>query len=204
MHLPTSHTHPFHKGTDMTHTTRWLTLALGLTLAGMTHAQTPAPAGAQAPPAAYHRRGDKDGAHAMDWVKQLDAATVTDYAQSPEFKRLDARLLEVLDSNERIPFVEKLGEHYYYFWRDKAHPKGLWRRTTLAEYRKAQPAWETVLDLDALAAAEHENWVWHGAQCLKPGYRRCLLSLSRGGADAEVVREFDLHDKAFVEHGFTL
>ncbi|WP_425600800.1 prolyl oligopeptidase family serine peptidase [Frateuria edaphi] len=187
----------------MTHT-RWLALALGLTLVGMTHAQTSAPIGAHATGDAYLWLEDIDGVRAMDWVKQQDAATVADYAQSPEFKRLDARLLEVLDSNERIPFVEKLGGHYYNFWRDKSHPKGLWRRTTLAEYRKADPAWETVLDLDALAATEHENWVWHGAQCLKPDYRRCLLSLSRGGADADVVREFDLHDKAFVEGGFML
>ena len=183
---------------------RWLLLALGLTLCGMNHAQTSAPAGTSQAQDDYLWLEDIDGTRAMDWVKRQDAATVTGYAQSPEFKRLDARLLEVLDSDARIPFVEKLGDRYYNFWRDKAHPKGLWRRTTLAEYRKAQPAWETVLDLDALAAAEHENWVWHGAQCLKPDYRRCLVSLSRGGADADVVREFDLHDKAFVEHGFKL
>jgi prolyl oligopeptidase len=184
---------------------RWLLLALGLTLGGMSHAQTTAPAGAsQAHDDPYLWLEDIDGDRAMDWVKARDAATVATYAQSPAFKRLDARLLEVLDSDARIPFVDKLGAYYYNFWRDKAHPKGLWRRTTLAEYRKAEPGWETVLDLDALAAAEHENWVWHGAQCLKPGYRRCLLSLSRGGADADVVREFDLHDKAFVQDGFVL
>jgi prolyl oligopeptidase len=189
----------------MNHTTRWLTLALGLTLAGMTHAQTSAPAtGAHDSHDPYLWLEDIDGARAMEWVKQQDATTVAGYAQSPAFRQLDARLLEVLDSDARIPFVEKLGDHYYNFWRDKAHPKGLWRRTTLAEYRKAQPAWETVLDLDALAAAEHENWVWHGAQCLKPAYRRCLVSLSRGGADADVVREFDLADKAFVKGGFEL
>ena len=81
---------------------------------------------------------------------------------------------------------------------------GLWRRTTLDEYRKAEPAWETIIDLDALSAAEKENWVWHGADCLKPDYERCLVQLSRGGADAEVVREFDLVTKAFVKDGFFL
>ncbi|HET6804694.1 MAG TPA: prolyl oligopeptidase family serine peptidase [Frateuria sp.] len=169
----------------------------------MTHAKTSAPDGAHAADP-YLWLEDIDGTRAMDWVKQQDAATIDGYARSPEFERLDARLLEVLDSDARIPFVEKLGSHYYNFWRDKAHPKGLWRRTSLTEYRKAEPAWETVLDLDALAAAEHENWVWHGAQCLKPDYRRCLVSLSRGGADADVVREFDLAGKTFVEGGFTL
>ena len=184
---------------------RWLAVALGLTLAGMTYAKaSPVPASTQPTDDAYLWLEDIDGARAMDWVKQQDAQSVARYAQSPAFRQLDARLLEVLDSDARIPFVQKLGEHYYNFWRDKAHPKGLWRRTTLTEYRKPQPSWETVLDLDALSAAEHENWVWHGAQCLKPEYRRCLLSLSRGGADADVVREFDLVDKNFVQDGFSL
>jgi len=102
-----------------------------------------------------------------------------------------------------------MGEHYYNFWRDADNPRGLWRRTTLDEYRKADPAWETVLDLDALARAEHENWVWKGADCLRPDspeqpYRHCLLSLSRGGADAAVEREFDLIEKRFVADGFAL
>ncbi|HET8553451.1 MAG TPA: S9 family peptidase, partial [Rhodanobacteraceae bacterium] len=86
----------------MTHTTRWLTLALGLTLAGMTHAQNAAPAGAHAPDDAYLWLEDIDGTRAMDWVKQQDASTVTGYTRSPEFKRLDTRLLEVLDSDARI------------------------------------------------------------------------------------------------------
>ncbi|WP_232823665.1 prolyl oligopeptidase family protein [Dyella sp. C9] len=145
-----------------------------------------------------------DGARQLDWVKTQNAKTVAAYAQSAEFKQLDARLLEVLDSTDRIPMVAKIGDLYYNFWRDQDHPKGLWRRTTLAEYRKDKPAWETVIDLDALAKAENENWVWHGAQCLKPDYQRCLVMLSRGGADADVVREFDLSAKQFVKGGFEL
>ncbi|WP_243050842.1 prolyl oligopeptidase family serine peptidase [Dyella sp. RRB7] len=145
-----------------------------------------------------------DGTQQLDWVKQQNAQTVTKYADSAGFKQLDARILEVLDSNARIPMVSKIGDHFYNFWRDKDHPKGLWRRTTLDEYRKDQPAWETVIDLDALAKAENENWVWHGADCLKPDYQRCLIALSRGGADASVVREFDLPGKQFVKNGFEL
>nr|WP_243042256.1 prolyl oligopeptidase family serine peptidase [Dyella sedimenti] len=145
-----------------------------------------------------------DGAKQLDWVKQQNAGTVAKYADSDEFKQLDARLLEVLDSHDRIPMVSKIGDAFYNFWRDKDHPRGLWRRTSLAEYRKDNPHWETVIDLDALAKAENENWVWHGAQCLKPDYRRCLVMLSRGGADADVVREFDLPGKQFVKDGFTL
>jgi prolyl oligopeptidase len=124
--------------------------------------------------------------------------------QGEAFAAGEQRLLSILDSQAKIPYVSKIGGHFYNFWRDAAHPKGLWRRTVLAEYRKAEPAWETVLDLDALAAAEGENWVWHGATVLEPEGRLCLLSLSRGGADADVVREFDLESKTFVTGGFSL
>lgn len=147
---------------------------------------------------------DIDGAKQLDWVRERNAETVKKYADTAEFKQLDARILEVLDSNARIPFVTKIGDRYYNFWRDKEHPRGLWRRTSPAEYRKDQPAWETVIDLDALAKAENENWVWHGTECLKPDNRRCLVMLSRGGADADVVREFDPPTKQFVKGGFTL
>ena len=180
----------------------WLALALSLTLGGMTtHATDNISPTSHDPNLWLENIG---GTQQLDWVKQQNAQTVTKYADSEEFKQLDARILEVLDSNERIPMVGKVGDHFYNFWRDKEHPKGLWRRTTLDEYRKEQPAWETVIDLDALAKAENENWVWHGVQCLKPDYQRCLISLSRGGADADVVREYDLPGKQFVKDGFLL
>ncbi|QNK02930.1 prolyl oligopeptidase family serine peptidase [Dyella telluris] len=179
----------------------WLALALGITLGGMTHAADNISPAAKDPNLWLE---NIDGTKQLDWVKQQNAETVKKYADSDAFKQLDARLLEVLDSNERIPMVSKIGDHFYNFWRDKEHPKGLWRRTTLDEYRKDKPAWETVIDLDALSAAEKENWVWHGADCLKPDYRRCIVALSRGGADADVVREFDLNDKQFVKGGFEL
>ena len=147
---------------------------------------------------------DIDGAEQLEWARQHNAKTVQRYARSPAFERMEQGILEVLDSEARIPMVRKIGPLFYNFWRDKKNPKGLWRRTTLAEYRKPQPDWETVLDLDALAEADKENWVWHGADCLQPGYKRCLVSLSRGGADANVVREFDLELKQFVASGFTL
>src|SRR6185295_12342583 len=100
--------------------------------------------------------------------------------------------------------VTKHGAHYYNFWRDARHVRGIWRRTTLAEYRKAEPAWETVLDLDALAELEKVSWVWKGANWLRPDYDRVLLDLSRGGGDAVVVREFDVPAKRFVPDGFYL
>jgi prolyl oligopeptidase len=179
-----------------------LSLLMALSMTGTIHAATPPAPGAAPDPNLWLE--EIDGARQLDWVRQHNAETVKKYAGTAEFKQLEARILEVLDSDARIPFVAKIGDHYYNFWRDKEHPRGLWRRTSPAEYRKDRPAWETVIDLDALAKAENENWVWHGAECLKPENRRCLVMLSRGGADADVVREFDLAARQFVKDGFTL
>jgi len=147
---------------------------------------------------------DVTGEKPLDWVRGRNAETIEALAESEQFSRLDSRLLSILDSKDRIPMISKIGSRYVNFWRDTNHPKGVWRRTTLEEYRQASTVWETVLDLDALAAEEHENWVWHGATVLEPADRLCLVSLSRGGADAEVVREFDLERMEFVADGFTL
>jgi len=144
------------------------------------------------------------GERALEWVRRRNAASTEALAASDRFTALETRLRGILDAKERIPMVTKIGDRFYNFWRDAAHPKGLWRRTTPAEYRRAEPDWETVIDLDALAAAEGENWVWHGATVLEPEDRLCLVSLSRGGADADVVREFDLERRAFVPGGYAL
>ncbi|HKA08486.1 MAG TPA: prolyl oligopeptidase family serine peptidase [Gemmataceae bacterium] len=140
----------------------------------------------------------------LDWVKERNAKTTAELAQSPEFKALDDRLLKILDAKDRIPMISKDGPWYYNFWRDEKNKRGLWRRTTLDEYRKEQPNWEIVLDLDKLAAEEKENWVWGGANFLQPKYERCMISLSRGGADAKVTREFDVTTKSFVKDGFSV
>jgi prolyl oligopeptidase len=144
------------------------------------------------------------GEKPLEWVRERNAKCVAALAGGDDFKKLESRILSILDSKEKIPFVTKIGDRFYNFWRDAKNPKGVWRRTTLDEYRRPEPAWETVLDIDALAKAEGENWVWHGATVLEPEDRLCLVSLSRGGADADVVREFDLETKAFVAGGFTL
>ena len=152
---------------------------------------------------------DISGDRAMAWVRARNAAADKTFADDPRYAPLRQDLLTILNSRERIPYVTRMGQHYYNLWRDAANPRGLWRRTTLDEYRKPQPAWEVVLDLDALGKRESENWVWKEADCLRPQqpdapYRHCLLALSRGGADATVVREFDLVRKAFVDDGFAL
>ncbi|WFC42397.1 prolyl oligopeptidase family serine peptidase [Pseudoxanthomonas sp. SE1] len=145
---------------------------------------------------------DVEGQKQLDWVKGVNARAEAEIASTPAFKQLESDIRAILDSDAKIPGVQKIGEYYYNFWKDKQHERGVWRRTTLAEYRKAQPQWETVLDLDALNKAEGKNWVWHGADCRKPDYTRCLIALSRGGADADETREFDLVNKKFLADGF--
>ena len=147
---------------------------------------------------------DVQGDKALAWVRERNAESRKLLQARPEFAPIRSRLLEVLNSKDRIPYAMRVGDAFYNLWQDETHKRGLWRRTTLDEYRKPQPQWETVLDLDALAAAERENWVWGGAECLGPENRRCLVSLSRGGADAKVIREFDTVAKAFVKDGFVL
>lgn len=144
------------------------------------------------------------GLAALAWVRERNAATQKVLQAQPDFEAIRAQLLAILDSKDRIPGTVRRGDWLYNFWQDALQPRGVWRRTTLSEYRKAEPQWESVLDLDALAAQEDENWVWGGADCLGPDYRHCLVSLSRGGADAKVVREFDSLTKAFVKDGFML
>ncbi len=144
-----------------------------------------------------------DDAQALDWVTQRSEATVARLS-GERFERLRADALEVFDADTRIPGVSRDGEYLYNFWRDGSHPRGVWRRTTLEEYRKDSPQWDVIIDLDALADAEGENWVWGGGGVNAPGYTRALIFLSRGGGDATVVREFDMATRRFVVDGFAL
>ncbi|WP_312513256.1 prolyl oligopeptidase family serine peptidase [Massilia sp.] len=145
-----------------------------------------------------------DGERARAWVAERNAAAEAELEGRPGFAPLRTRLKAILDSSEKIPYVGVHDGLCYNFWRDANHARGIWRRTTLEQYRQPAPQWETVLDLDALARDEDENWVWAGVAWLEPHGARCLVSLSRGGGDAHVVREFDLSACAFVADGFTL
>ncbi|MBB5886758.1 S9 family peptidase [Xanthomonas sp. LMG 8992] len=177
-------------------------LAHACLLAGLLAAGTAAAKETAMPQDPYAWLEDVTGTKALDWVKAQNAKTEARLADTPAFKAREAGIREVLDSDAKIPAVQKIGPYYYNLWKDRAHERGLWRRTTLDEYRKPEPKWETVLDLDALNKAEGENWVWHGANCLRPEYTRCLIALSRGGADADVTREFDLGNKQWIKDGF--
>lgn len=147
---------------------------------------------------------DVSGDAALAWVRERNAETVDELTGSPGFKVLEQEMREVLDDDGRIPWTVRRGGHLYNFWQDADHVRGLWRRTTLEEYRTDRPAWEVLLDLDALAEAEGEKWAWAGSRVLAPEHRHALVLLSRDGADACVVREFDLETLAFVEDGFAV
>jgi len=141
---------------------------------------------------------------ALAWAKERSEADTAVIEAAPEFAETHARLIEIYNSRDRIPAPGFRGAWIYNFWQDTEHVRGIWRRTFLSEYVKESPAWEIVLDLDALAEAEGENWVWSEVSCLEPDYRHCMIGLSRGGADATVVREFDTVAKEFVDGGFTV
>ena len=146
---------------------------------------------------------DITGDDALDWVRKHNEPTLSELG-GDGFEQMRAEALEVLDTEARIPYVRRRGDYLYNFWRDAANPRGLWRRTTLESYRTEEPDWDVILDVDALAAADDENWVWAGAKVIEPDHTLALISLSRGGSDAAIVREFDMRTLSFVSGGFEL
>ncbi len=146
---------------------------------------------------------DIEGEAALAWAEQQNAATLHRFANGAFEADRDA-LTAIYNRPDNIPYISRHGAHVYNFWTDGSHPRGLWRRTTLDEFHNEAPAWELLLDLDALAATEGEDWIWSGADIAPRTHDRALMRLSRGGGDATVTREFDITTRAFVENGFNL
>ncbi len=142
-----------------------------------------------------------EGDRAIAWVEVQNRASVARLCDEG-FEGDKAVLTAQFNSDARIPAIVQRGGFVYNFWTDAAHQRGVWRRTTLADYQGDAPDWDVLLDLDALCASEGESWVWHGAQTLRPDHARALISLSPGGSDAGVVREFDMVSRRFVVDGF--
>jgi prolyl oligopeptidase len=145
-----------------------------------------------------------DGERAMDWVRAENARALPVLTGDARYPALEAEALKILSAQDRIPTPSLHGKDIYNFWQDAVNTRGVWRRTTLDSYRAESPAWETVLDIDALAKAENANWIWKGADCRPVTHDRCLVELSNGGKDAVEIREFDLKTRSFVEGGFRL
>jgi prolyl oligopeptidase len=188
-------------------------------MAGVALAVIAAPAFAQTPPPhmpsdlspAGVRAADDhlaleqvEGAEAMAFVAAENRRALAALTGDARYETFRQQAEAILTATDRIPSPSFLGDGVGNYWQDAANPKGVWRRTTLDSYRAADTRWETLIDLDALSRAEGRDWVWKGADCLAPDETRCLISLSDGGKDAVVVREFDTTTKAFVDGGFSL
>ena len=145
-----------------------------------------------------------EGKKALSWIEGRNEATLAVLKAQPMFEETYKKVLEILNSNDRIAYPYILGKHVYNFWKDEKNERGIWRRATLAEYLKPSPEWEILLDIDKLCEQEGEKWVYKGAEGLYPDYTRYIVYLSRGGGDATVAREFDADSKEFVKDGFYL
>jgi prolyl oligopeptidase len=162
------------------------------------------PAGASAPADEFLWLEEVQGARALDWVRAQNARTKAVLEADPRYARFRDQALAILTASDRIAAPRFRAGGVDNFWQDRINVRGVWRRTTVDSYRTDAPQWETVLDIDALARAENANWIYKGSTCLPPARRYCLVSLSDGGKDAVVVREFDTQAKAFRAGGFSL
>ena len=143
-----------------------------------------------------------EGKKSLAWVEEQNEETFTRYTKSNAFKEKYERIKKELNDDERIPSAYYQNGEMYNFWRDEKNVRGVWRKTSFKSYLKDEPIWENILDIDQLANDEGINWLYKGADCLAPEYKRCLIRLSDGGTDAVTIREFDLEEKKFVKDGF--
>jgi prolyl oligopeptidase len=144
-----------------------------------------------------------DGERALAFVERQNQLTLANFGGAGFAADRDL-LAAIYDRPDNIPYVTRRGGLLYNLWKDKDHPRGLWRRTTIDEFRKADPQWDVVLDIDRLAADEDQDWLLNWTQTLPPHHSRAILSLSRGGSDAVRLREFDIETKSFIDGGFVL
>ena len=152
----------------------------------------------------YRWLEDVDGDRSLAWVKAQNARSTEVLEGDPRFRDLKQAALKVYESPDHLAIPVLKEGTVYNTWQDAEHVRGILRRTTLTDYLTSEPHWQTVLDYDALARKDKQEWVANGLNCLYPGNGLCLVSLSNGGEDAETLREFDLKTGRFVEHGFVL
>jgi prolyl oligopeptidase len=138
----------------------------------------------------------------LEWAEGQNARTFARLQDDDRYQGLHDQALELYQSEDRIPYGAFYGGFVWNFWQDATHVNGQWRRTTMESYLSDEPVWDVILDVDALSEEEDVHWVWRGADCLAPSYERCMITLSDGGSDAAVRREFSISDRQFVEGGF--
>lgn len=143
-----------------------------------------------------------DGVKALEFVDAQNAATFEKLSKEKDFQSIYEKSLEISNSTDRIAYPSIHGDYVYNFWKDENHERGIWRRSSLFSYQNGKPIWETLLDIDELSKQDDIKWVFYESSGLYPNYDRFLISLSKGGGDAVVIREFDVEKKQFIEEGF--
>ena len=147
---------------------------------------------------------DIEGDSALGWVREQNRISDEAFKSDPLYEELETRFEEVFNDRDRIAYPVITGDYVYNLWQDEKNERGLWRRLPLNDYLAGSDTWEVILDIDRLSVEENRMWVFHGASWLGPENRYCLLTLSDGGKDESVVREFDAVTKSFVEGGFVV
>ncbi|MBX3254702.1 MAG: S9 family peptidase [Chitinophagaceae bacterium] len=145
-----------------------------------------------------------EGKRSLEFVNAHNKTTLQKLQQVKEYEAIYNKSLEINNSTDKIAYPKVWGEFVYNFWQDKAHVRGIWRRSSKQNYMMGKPAWETLIDLDKMSAEDNVKWVFKNAVGLYPQYNLFLVSLSKGGGDAVVVREFDVSSKSFKKDGFIL
>ena len=145
-----------------------------------------------------------EGEEALSWVRTENERSLEELESHPAYEAMLSEARAILTSEERIPAASLRGGYAYNFWQDQEAVRGQWRRMPTRSYVDGSDDWDVILDVDALAEAEDANWVFKGTDCLAPDYTRCLVTLSPGGSDAAVRREYDVEARQFVEDGFRL
>ncbi|HKI73174.1 MAG TPA: S9 family peptidase, partial [Pseudomonadales bacterium] len=150
----------------------------------------------------FHWLEDIESERALAWVHERNEHSLSRLTKDPRYEPLHHAAVEYLTAQDRIPYATAAGGRIHNFWQDRDHVKGIWRTTSLDRYAGTDPDWQTILDIDALAEEEQEDWVYKGRTSLGPDFDRCLVHLSRGGSDAMEIREFDIPSGNFVTGGF--
>jgi prolyl oligopeptidase len=98
-----------------------------------------------------------ENARVLDWVEAQNAATLARFrndAVAADHKILKA----IFDRPDNIPYPNRRAGKLFNPWQDAANPRGVWRTTTLESFRSDAPVWDVLIDVDALAAKEGEDW----------------------------------------------
>ncbi len=145
-----------------------------------------------------------DGKEPLSWVEKRNSETFARLGADPLYEEIYADTLNALNSKDKLPEIEIIGRHVYHLKKNADHPRGIYLRTSIENFKQGKNDWQTVVDIDAISARDEVKWVFHGLDCLAPSYEQCLMRLSPGGGDADELREFNARTLKFVADGFNL